>query len=66
MINKNNDFLAVILLVSVFILLTNVEMSIIVGILTYMSGVIFVLSRAEHEKSFITSGPDQDSVIITK
>ena len=28
----------------------------IVGILTFMSRIIFVLSRVEHGKSFITSG----------
>ena len=35
----------------------NVKMSTIVGILTFMSRVNFVLSWVEHEKSFITSGP---------
>ena len=30
----------------------------IVGILTFMSRIIFVLSRVEHGKSFITSGPE--------
>ena len=28
-----------------------------VGILTFMSGTNFVLSRVEHEKTFITFGP---------
>ena len=40
-----------------FILLINVKMQTIVGILTFMSILNFMLSRVEHEKSFITSGP---------
>ena len=32
----------------------------IVGILTFMSRINFVLSKVEHEKSFITSGPGTD------
>ena len=39
----------------VFILLINVKMPTIVGILTFMSRINFVLSWVEHEKSFITS-----------
>ena len=35
----------------------NVKMPIIVGILTFISRINFVLRRVEHEKSFITSGP---------
>ena len=50
-------FLAYKLLVSVFILLINVKMPTTIGILTFMSGINFMLSSAEHEKSFITSGP---------
>ena len=38
-------------------MLINVKMPTIVGILTLMSMINFVLSRVEHEKSFITSGP---------
>ena len=38
--------------------LINVKMPTIVGILTFMSGKNFMLSWVEHEKSFITSGPD--------
>ena len=38
-------------------MLINVKMPMIVGILTFMSRINFVLSRVEHEKSFITSGP---------
>ena len=41
----------------VFITLINVKMQTIVGILTFMSRINFVLSRVEHEKSFITLGP---------
>ena len=37
-----------------FLLLRNVK---IVGILTFMSRKNFMLNRAEHGKSFITSGP---------
>ena len=39
-------------------MLINVKMPKIVGILTFMSRINFVLSSVEHEKSFITSGPD--------
>ena len=41
-----------------FFMLKNIEMPTIVGILTFMSRKKFVPSRVEHEKSFITSGPD--------
>ena len=44
----------------VFIILINVKMPTIVGILTLMSRINFVLSWVEPEKSFITSGPDDD------
>ena len=47
----------------VFIMLINVNMPTVVGILTLMSRINFVLSWVEHEKSFITSG--QDYVIVT-
>ena len=43
----------------VFIRLINVKMPTFVGILTIMSRINFLLSRVEHEKSFITPGPDQ-------
>ena len=43
----------------VFIMLINVKMPTIVGILTFMSRINFVLSWVEHVVSFITSGPDQ-------
>ena len=39
----------------VFIMLINVKMPTIVGILTFMSMIHFLLSCVEHEKSFITS-----------
>ena len=42
----------------VFIMLINVKMPTIVGILTFMSRINFVLSWVEHEKGFITLGPD--------
>ena len=41
-------------------MLINLKMPTIVGILTLMSRINFVLSGVEHEKSFITSGPDLD------
>ena len=41
----------------VFIMLINVKMPTVVGILAFMSRIIFVLSWVEHEKSFITSMP---------
>ena len=37
-------------------------MSRIVGILTFMGRINFMLSRIEHEKSFITSGPGLSSM----
>ena len=40
-----------------FILLINVKMPTVVGILTFMSRIKFMLSLVEHEKSFITPGP---------
>ena len=51
-------FLALSLSDVVFIMLINVKMPKIVGILTFMSRIHFVLSWVEHEKSFITSVPD--------
>ena len=39
-------------------------MPIIVGILTFMSRINFSLSRAEHEKSFITSGPGSEAINV--
>ena len=41
----------------VFIMLINVKMPTIVGILTFISRINFVLDWAEHGKSFITSRP---------
>ena len=38
-------------------MLINVEMPTIVGILTFMSRINFVLSGVEYEKKFITLGP---------
>ena len=42
-----------------FFPLINVKMPTIVGILTFMSRKNFMLSQVGHEKSLITSGPDQ-------
>ena len=50
----------------VFILLINVKMPTVVGILTFMSRIDFVLSLVEHEKSFITSGPGLDPHVTQK
>ena len=44
-----------------FFPLIHVKMPTIVGILTSMSGENFMLNWVEHEKSFITSGPDVDA-----
>ena len=51
---------------AVFILLINVKMPTIVGILTFVSKIIFTLSRVEHEKSCITLGPDITGMIQRK
>ena len=40
-----------------FVLLINVKMPTIVGILTFMSRINFMLGWAENERSFVTSGP---------
>ena len=58
--------LVVKLLVGVFILLINVKMPTIVGILTFMSWIKFMLSCVEHEKSFITLGTDRLIGLITQ
>ena len=42
----------------VFIMLINVKMPTIVGILTFISRINFMLSWVEHEKKIITSVPD--------
>ena len=50
-------------------MLINVKMPTIVGILTFMSRINFMLSLVEQEESFITSRPEPsllDNVIITK
>ena len=49
-------FLALSLSDVVFNMLINFKMPTIVGILTFMSRINFVLSSVEHGKSFITSG----------
>ena len=41
-----------------FFPLINVKVPTVVGIFTFMSRKNFILSRVEHEQSFITSGPD--------
>ena len=42
----------------VFILLINVKMTTIVGILTFINMINYMLSYVKHEKSFITTRPD--------
>ena len=53
-----------------FFLLINVKIPIVVGILTFMNRKTFIISWVEHEKRFITSGPDKakqnDSVSLFK
>ena len=41
----------------IFIMLINVKMPTIVGILTFMSRINFVLSSVEYKENCITSGP---------
>ena len=55
-------FLALSLSDVVFIMLINVKMPTIVGILTFMSRINFMLSLVEHGKSFITSGLNLNTV----
>ena len=50
-------FLALSLSDVVFIMLINIKIPTIVGILTFISRINFVLSWVEHGKSFITLGP---------
>ena len=47
----------------VFIMLINSKMPTIVGILTFINRINFVLSKVEHGKSFITSGPDRHFIV---
>ena len=54
---EHEKYLALSLSNVVFIMLINVNMPTIVGILTFMSRINFMLSWVEHEK-FITSWPD--------
>ena len=58
-ISRNSAFSCSNKLRMLLFLLINVKMPTIVGILTFMNRKSFLLSRAEHEKSFtcITSGP---------
>ena len=45
-------------------MLINFKMPTIVGILTFMSRINFVLSGVEHEKSFIASGPGVNPALL--
>ena len=45
--------------------LINVKMPTIIGILIFMSRKNFMLSLVEHEKGFITSGPDVVLVCVS-
>ena len=55
-ITGNSTFLGSDKLIMLFFMFINVKMPTIVGILTFMSRKNFM---TKHEKSFITSGPDQ-------
>ena len=44
-------------------MLINVKMPTIVGILTFMSRINFILCSVEHEKCFITSSPGFDLLL---
>ena len=57
MLKKTKTLLAFKLSDVVFIMLRNVKMPNIVGILTFISMINFMLSGVEHETSFITLGP---------
>ena len=54
---KFSTFQAQISLECYFFLPIDDKMPTIVGILTFISRIIFMLSLVEHEKSFITSDP---------
>ena len=56
-------FLALSLSDVVVIMLINVKMPTIAGILTFMSRINFMLNWIEHGKSFITSGPGNQSIV---
>ena len=57
-------FLALSLPNVVFIMLINVKMPTIVGILTFMSRMNFMVCTVEYGKSFITSGPDRNIMFL--
>ena len=59
---KNSAFLGSDKPRMLFFLLINVKMPTIVGILTIINRENFMLSRAEHEKCFITSGPGPEII----
>ena len=61
---KIMTFLAFKLSDVIFIMLINFKMPTIVGILTYMSMINFMLSWVEHEKSFITSWPSLAHLLL--
>ena len=54
---KMQKFLALNLSDGVFIMLINVKMPTVVGILTFINRINFVLNCVKHGKSFITTGP---------
>ena len=55
-ISRNSAFFRLREAENAIFLLINVKMSTIVDIFTFMSKENFMLTRVEHEKSFITSG----------
>ena len=54
---KKEDFSCFKTLICCLILLINVKLPTIVGILTFMSRINFMLSSVDYEKCFMTSGP---------
>ena len=64
MLKMTNFF--VLKLSDVFILLINVKMPTIVGILTFMSRINFMLSKVKHEHGFIGLGPGILTILVLK
>ena len=59
-------FFALVLTDVVFIMLINVKMPTIVGILTFMSRINYLLRSVELGKSFTTSGPSHSGIVLFK
>ena len=63
---KHKDFFLLLKPSDVYILLLNVKMPTIVGILTFMSGINFMLSRVGHENSYISGFTLFGSIKLSK